>query len=96
MTQKSSSTTVCKADPSDVDDFDVTADMTRTAALVRDLRLLRKELKLSQAAFAQAYKIPVGTLRDWEQGRNVPTETSAAYLRVILDSPSRVAKVVAA
>lgn len=33
------------------------------------IRNLRKDTGLSQYAFADKYNIPIGTLRDWEQGR---------------------------
>jgi putative transcriptional regulator len=53
-------------------------------------------LALSQAAFAKRYGIPLGTLRDWEQGRTRPDEAAASYIRVIEAMPDRVAKAVSA
>ena len=34
--------------------------------------IIRHALKLSQDDFAAHFHIPVGTLRDWEQGRKEP------------------------
>ena len=42
---------------------------------------------MSQTRFAEAYEIPVGTLRDWEQGRFEPDGTAQAYLRAIAGDP---------
>jgi putative transcriptional regulator len=52
---------------------------------------LRFDLGLTQTAFAERYKIPLGTLRDWEQGRVEPDQTARAYLEVIRKSPEVVA-----
>jgi putative transcriptional regulator len=35
---------------------------------VPDVRAIREELGLSQQAFASAYRIPLATLKGWEQG----------------------------
>ncbi len=44
-------------------------------------------MKLSQEEFAARYHIPVGTLRDWEQGRTEPDAPGRAYLTVIAAQP---------
>ena len=36
--------------------------------------------------------IPIGTLRDWEQGRKEPDAAAKAYLRVIASAPDTVRK----
>jgi putative transcriptional regulator len=47
---------------------------------------------LTQAqAFAEAYGIPVGTLRDWEQRRKNPDAPARAYLEVIEADPEKIA-----
>ncbi len=48
---------------------------------------LRRVLGLSQEEFAARYHIPVGTLRDWEQGRFKPDAAAQAYLTVIAREP---------
>ena len=55
---------------------------------VADARAIREGLGLSQQAFASAYKIPLATLKGWEQGRRQPDATASAYLSVIAHLPS--------
>lgn len=55
---------------------------------VPDVRAIREELGLSQQAFASAYRIPLATLKGWEQGRRQPDATASAYLSVIAHLPS--------
>lgn len=54
---------------------------------VPDVRAIREELGLSQQDFASAYRIPLATLKGWEQGRRQPDATAAAYLSVIARLP---------
>ncbi|MEM9668646.1 MAG: NadS family protein [Pseudomonadota bacterium] len=54
---------------------------------VPDVRALRKKLEMSQAEFAEAYCIPLPTLKGWEQGRRQPDATAAAFLSVIARLP---------
>jgi putative transcriptional regulator len=56
------------------------------------VRVIRRALKLSQEEFAHRFHIPLGTLRDWEQGRKEPDAAARAYLTVIGRNPSAVAK----
>lgn len=53
-------------------------------------RTLRRALGLTQEEFAARYRIPIGTLRDWEQGRAVPDQPARAYLTVIAHDPEGV------
>jgi putative transcriptional regulator len=55
---------------------------------------MRRTLRLTQEEFALRFAIPLGTLRDWEQGRTEPDATAKAYLKVIAAEPEAVAKVV--
>jgi putative transcriptional regulator len=54
-------------------------------------KIIRRALGLSQEEFATRYRIPLGTLRDWEQGRTEPDQTARAYLEVIAAEPTRTA-----
>lgn len=54
---------------------------------VPDVRAIREDLKMSQGEFARAYRIPLPTLKGWEQGRRQPDATAAAYLSVIASFP---------
>ena len=53
-------------------------------------RTLRRALGLSEEEFAARYHIPLGTLRDWEQGRSEPDQPARAYLHVIAHDPDGV------
>lgn len=53
-------------------------------------RIIRRALGLSQEDFAARYHIPLGTLRDWEQGRVEPDQAARAYLTVIAREPETV------
>lgn len=55
-----------------------------------DLAALRRKLHLSQGAFATLFGIPLGTVKDWEQGRRKPDAPARAYLRVIARNPKAV------
>jgi len=51
--------------------------------LVPRVKTLRRALRLTQEEFAARFRIPLGTLRDWEQGRTEPDQPARAYLKVI-------------
>ncbi len=55
------------------------------------VRIIRRALGLSQEEFATRFHIPLGTLRDWEQGRKDPDAAARAYLVVIGRNPTAVA-----
>ena len=50
-------------------------------------KIIRRALGLSQEEFAAKFHIPIGTLRDWEQGRKDPDAAARAYLVVIGKNP---------
>jgi len=62
------------------------------APRVAQVKTIRRTLKLSQEEFASSFHIPIGTLRDWEQGRKEPDAAARAYLRVIAREPDAVRK----
>src|SRR6202000_2585496 len=57
---------------------------------VPDVRAIRRKLHLSQQKFAQKYRIPLPTLRNWEQGRRQPDAPAAAYLHAIAMRPREI------
>ena len=57
---------------------------------------IRRRLKLTQEEFADQFQIPVGTVRDWEQGRVEPDQAAKAYLKVIAHNPELVLQALAA
>jgi putative transcriptional regulator len=82
-------------DPTDAEDFDVTGEALDRAQRARLIRRTRTGLGLSQAEFASRFRVPVGTLRDWEQARATAPDFAIAYVRVIGRHPDIVAKAVA-
>lgn len=48
---------------------------------------VRKELRRSQPEFAKLLGIPVGTLRDWEQGRKQPDRAAVTLIKVAQRNP---------
>jgi putative transcriptional regulator len=55
-------------------------------------KIIRCALDLTQEEFATRYHIPLGTLRDWEQGRAEPDQPTRAYLTLIARDPDRVSR----
>ena len=53
-------------------------------------KIIRRALALTQEEFAVRFHIPLGTLRDWEQGRAQPDWPTQAYLKIIACEPERV------
>lgn len=53
-------------------------------------KIIRRALELTQEEFAARYHIPLGTLRDWEQGRSEPDQPTRAYLTLIARDPDYV------
>ncbi|MTD94908.1 helix-turn-helix domain-containing protein [Hyphomicrobium sp. xq] len=59
---------------------------------VAPIKRMRWQLGLSQEEFANRFEIPIGTLRDWEQGRSSPDRPARAYLKVISSDPGFVSR----
>jgi putative transcriptional regulator len=51
---------------------------------------IRKSTGLSQVRFAEMIDVQIATLRNWEQGRRVPTGPAKALLRAIHNDPIHV------
>lgn len=72
---------------SDPDAQPLTDERLKHMVRVPQVKVMRRALKLSQEDFAARYHIPIGTLRDWEQGRSEPDQAARAYLTVIARVP---------
>jgi putative transcriptional regulator len=59
----------------------------RIASPANAIKSLRTRLDLTQAQFSARFAIPVGTLRDWENGRRRPEGAALALLRIIAHAP---------
>ena len=81
---------VTAAAASDPDARSMTPEELSSARRVPRSRTLRRALGLTQEEFAERYCIPLGTLRDWEQGRCEPDQPARAYLAAIAGAPEAV------
>ena len=81
-----------EADP---DARPMTPEQLAKARRVPRAKTLRRALGLTQEEFAARYHIPLGTLRDWEQGRSEPDQPARAYLKVIAANPLEVSRALA-
>ncbi len=70
----------------------MTADELRSARRAPRMKIIRRALGLTFEAFSEAYRIPVATLRDWEQGVSEPDAPARAFLEVIAREPEVAAK----
>jgi putative transcriptional regulator len=68
--------------------------MRLTKVELPDVKAIRRALRMSQDEFAAVYRIPLATLKNWEQGRRQPDAPAAAYLRAIQRRPKEVMEAV--
>lgn len=80
---------------SDPDALPMTPEQLRAARRVPRTKTLRRALALTQEEFAARYHIPLGTLRDWEQGRCEPDQPARTYLTAIAHDPEGVKRALA-
>lgn len=83
-------TAVRAAAKSDPDNPPLTSKRMSSMRRAPQVKVLRRALGLTQEEFAARYQIPLGTLRDWEQGRARPDQPTRAYLKVIARDPEAV------
>ena len=69
--------------------------MRVTVVDVPDVRAIRKSLHMSQQRFAASFRIPLATLKNWEQGRRYPDAPAAAYPLAIRRRPKEIMEAVA-
>jgi putative transcriptional regulator len=62
------------------------------ARRVPTVAALRKKLKLTQEEFAARFHLPLGTVRDWEQGAHRPDKAGQVLLTVIANDPDAVVR----
>jgi len=55
-----------------------------------DIKRIRESQNLSQPEFAILYGLELDTLRNWEQGRNIPDRSTMVLLKVIERCPDAV------
>jgi putative transcriptional regulator len=60
-----------------------------------DIKAVRNRLGKTQGQFSNEFKLPIGTLRDWEQHRREPDTGSKVYLSMIEADPEAVKQILA-
>jgi putative transcriptional regulator len=76
----------------DPDNPPMTAEELARMRLYPHPKRIREALKLTQEQFAERFEIPLGTLRDWEQGVSLPDKSARTLLHVIEQDPEAVAR----
>lgn len=71
------------------------AGMRMTGVELPDVKAIRQSLHMSQHRFSSTYRIPLATLKNWEQGRRHPDAPAAAYLLAIQRKPKEIMEAVA-
>ena len=54
---------------------------------------LRARLDMTQEAFAAFLRVPVGTVRNWDQGRTPPDPAARTLLALVAADPAHAAKI---
>jgi len=80
---------------SDPDAQPLAAEQLEKMRRVSRVRALRRRLGMTQAEFAEAFHLPITTLRDWEQRRNMPDAPARALLSAIERDPEVMRKLLA-
>ena len=77
---------------SDPDALPATEEQLARARRVPTVRALRMKLNLTQEEFAARFHLPLGTVRDWDQGAHRPDKAAQVLLTVIAKDPEAVAR----
>jgi putative transcriptional regulator len=75
---------------SDPDNPPLTPERQARLKRVPQVKVMRQAMGLTQEDFSARFRIPLGTLRDWEQGKTEPDQAARAYLTVIAHDPEAV------
>jgi putative transcriptional regulator len=78
---------VIAAARSDPDAQPLTPEQLAKMRRVSRVKVLRERLRMTQAEFAEAFHLPITTLRDWEQHRSMPDTPARALLLAIERDP---------
>jgi len=76
----------------DPDNPPITPERQARLKRMPQVKVMRRALGLTQEEFAARFRIPLGTVRDWEQGKSEPDQAARAYLTVIARDPEAVRK----
>lgn len=80
---------VRKAALADPDAQPLTKEQLSKMRRVSRVKALRERTGMTQREFAEAFHLPLTTLRDWEQRRSIPDAPARALLLAIERDPKR-------
>ena len=80
---------------SDPDNPPISDEELKRFRRVPNPQRIRVDLNLTQEEFSEQFQIPLGTLRDWEQGKKWPDSAARVLLRVIEKEPDAVRRALA-
>jgi putative transcriptional regulator len=80
---------------SDPDAQPLTQEQLARMRRVSRVKVLRQRLDMTQAQFAEAFHLPITTLRDWEQHRSTPDAPARALLLAIERDPEAMRRLLA-
>jgi putative transcriptional regulator len=80
---------------SDPDAQPLTGKQLARMRRVPHVKVLRQRLDMTQVEFAEAFHLPITTLRDWEQHRSTPDAPARALLLAIERNPEVMRKLLA-
>jgi len=80
---------------SDPDAQPLTPEQLAKMRRVPRVKWLRQRLGMTQVEFAEAFHLPITTLRDWEQHRSTPDAPARALLLAIERDPKAMRKLLA-
>lgn len=78
----------------DPDAQPLTDAMLASARRANDVKVIRSRARMTQAQFSAAFRVPLSTLRDWEQGRTRPDAPARALLTAIASDPETMRRLV--
>lgn len=61
---------------------------------VNAIKDIRGRLGMTQAAFSAAFRLPLSTVRDWEQGRTTPDAPARTLLTAIARDPETMRRLI--
>jgi putative transcriptional regulator len=72
----------------------LTKEELKRMVLAREVRLIREKTGLSQPQFAARFHIGLARFRDFEQGRSEPDFVVRVFMKMILEDPAKVDRLV--
>jgi putative transcriptional regulator len=79
---------------SDPDNPPLTAEQLARAKRVNAIKDIRRRLDMTQVQFAETFRLPLSTIRDWEQERSYPDAPARALLTAIARDPETMMRLI--